>query len=457
MNLRELSRIVEGIHRGVDAEFHSVSIDTRTLKPGDLFVAIRGQRFDGHEFAASALAAGACGAIVERPLQLDLPQVVVADGRQALGRLGAAWRQASAARVVGVTGSNGKTTVKEMIAAILGVNDPVLWTRGNLNNDFGVPLTLLQLQPEHRYAVIEMGANHPGEIAYVSMLAKPEVVVITNAGAAHLEGFGSQEGVAHAKGEIIASLGPEGVCILNADDRFIDLWRALAGQRKVLTFGFNVDADVRGLPDSVKIGYGDQGFQTGFEFLYAGRRHAISLRIAGRHNVANALAATTVCLALGVDMAQIAEGLARVIPVPGRMQPVRGANGALLINDAYNANPSSFKAALDVLLELPGEPWVVLGAFGELGEASAQLHAELGRQARDSGVVRLFATGPDADKTAEAFGAGALYCPEQDELTRKLKPQLREDVVVLVKGSRSQRMERVIETLCRSEQELTCC
>ena len=457
MRLSELNRIVGGVHQGADAEFAAVSIDTRILKPGELFVAIAGQRFDGHDFVAAARAAGACAAMVERHLEVDLPQVIVADVRLALGRLGAAWRQGGSARVVGVTGSNGKTTVKEMIAAILGVNDPVLWTRGNLNNDLGVPLTLLQLKPDHRYAVIEMGANHGGEIAYVAGLARPQVAVITNAGAAHLEGFGSREGVAHAKGEIIAALGPDGVAVLNADDRFIGLWRETAGSRRILSFGFGAGADVRGMSESVKVAYGEHGFETRFEYSYKAIRNEISLRLAGLHNVANALAATAVCLALDVDQAQIAAGLARVSPVSGRMQAERAANGALLINDAYNANPSSFNAALDVLVNLPGEPWIALGAFGELGEASAELHAELGRQARARGVVRLFATGPHADRAVEAFGAGAVYLQEQQEMIRELRKDLHEDVVVLVKGSRSQRMERVFEALRHDAQEPTCC
>lgn len=457
MRLSQLNPIVEGVRRGDDVEFASVSIDTRTLKPDDLFIAIRGHRFDGHEFVASARDRGASAAMVERVLDIDLPQVVVADTRIALGRLGAAWRQNSAVQVVGVTGSNGKTTVKEMIAAILGVHAPVLWTRGNLNNDLGVPLTLLQLKPEHRFAVIEMGANHRGEIAYVSGLARPQVSVLTNAGAAHLEGFGSREGVAQAKGEIVAALDDDGVAILNADDRFVDFWREIAGQRRVLTFGFAANADVRALSSSAKIAGGAAGFRTSFELVHAGTRHEISLGVAGRHNIANALAASAACLALGINMDQIAEGLSRVVPVPGRMQPLLGTKGALLINDSYNGNPSSFKAALDVLVELPGEPWLALGAFGELGENSAELHAELGRQARAMGVTRLFATGTDAERVAQAFGDGGVYCSQQDEMIRKLQEDLREGVVVLVKGSRSQRMERVVEALMQSRQEQACC
>ena len=421
MKLTELSRIVAGQCLGADVTFAAVSIDTRTLKPGDLFIAISGVRFDGHDFVAQAVEKGASAALVEHALDIDLPQVVVADCRRALGQLGAAWRDARSAKVVGVTGSNGKTTAKEMIGAILGVHGPVLKTRGNLNNDLGVPLTLIELQSEHRYAVIEMGANHAGEIAYVAGLAKPDVGLITNAGAAHLEGFGSREGVARAKGEMITALGAQGVAVLNADDDFIGLWRELAANRRVITFGFGDSAEVRGLTASVKVCHGESGFQTSFDYCHGGQTHAIRLGVAGRHNVANALAAIAVSLALEIDPAQIAEGLSRVTPVAGRMQPVFAENGTLLINDTYNANPSSFQAALDVLCEMPGQPWVVLGTFGELGEDSAELHAELGRQARAKGVVRLFATGPFAERAVETFGAGAVYYAEQAQLIEQLK------------------------------------
>ncbi len=455
MRLSELARIIAGELHGSDTEIAGVSIDTRTLKAGDLFIAIVGHRFDGHDFVDQAAMNGACAAIVERKVDSSIPQITVADARMALGKLGAAWRQACTARIVGLTGSNGKTTVKEMIAAILGDGDPVLSTRGNLNNDLGVPLTLLGLKPEHRYAVIEMGANHPGEIAYVAGLTRPNVALITNAGTAHLEGFGSREGVARAKGEIIASLDQDGVAILNADDPFIGLWRELAGVRRVISFGFGTDADVRGLEGSVQSRCSEQGFQTRFLCEHLGVSHEILLPLAGRHNIANALAAAAASLALGLNFAQIARGLSRLSPVPGRIQPERAGNGALLINDTYNANPSSFAAALDVLLEMPGEPWVVLGAFGELGETSSELHSELGRQARSRGVVRLLATGPNAEKAVEAFGDGARFFSHQEELIEQLKKELPGNAALLVKGSRSQRMERVIEAL-RARKE-TCC
>ncbi len=455
MRLSELTPILKGEVNAEDVEFNSVSIDTRTLKPGDLFVAISGQRFDAHNFVGKAKQMGACAAVVERWVDSSLPQMRVADSRIALGLLGAAWRKRFDGKIIGLTGSNGKTTVKEMIAAILSVNAKVLNTRGNLNNDFGVPLTLMGLTQEHRYGVIEMGANHLGEIAYVANLAKPDVALITNAGEAHLEGFGSREGIAQGKGEIITALNDNGIAILNADDLFFGFWQGLAGARRVISFGFSEGANIRGVADSVNVSWEGELFKTHFSCEYLGKRHDISLNLAGRHNVANALAAAASCLALGVSFEQIQQGLSHLMPVSGRIQPDRAANGALLINDTYNANPSSFKAALEVLLEMPGQPWIAMGAIGELGETSAELHAELGKIAKSLGVVRLFATGPLANKAVEAFGEGADYFIQQDELIERIKSELNPNVALLVKGSRSQHMERVIEAL-RTGADLCC-
>jgi UDP-N-acetylmuramoyl-tripeptide--D-alanyl-D-alanine ligase len=445
--LSEFSGIVGGELRGDDVAFEDLSIDTRSLKPGDLYLAIRGTRFDGNDFVAQAKSAGASAAVVERFADCDLPQVRVDDGRMALGSFAASWRDRWTGRLVGITGSNGKTTVKEMTAAILGVAAPALKTQGNLNNDIGVPLMLLRLTDEHRFAVIEMGANHPGEIAYVSGVAKPDVAVISNAGAAHLEGFGSLEGVASAKGELIASLGSAGTAVLNADDRFFGRWCEMAGGRPVVSFGFGADAAVRADADSIRMGLSEGKFLTTFDLLYRGERHPLALSLAGDHNVINALAAAAAACALGFDIGQIRTGLSRVTPVPGRVEPVTGIRGSLLINDTYNANPASFRAALHVLRQLSGEHWVALGAFGELGEASAELHAEIGGQARAMGVTRLFAVGPNADRAVEAFGEGALYCREQDELIELIQQQINENVVLLIKGSRAQRMERVVDAL----------
>jgi UDP-N-acetylmuramoyl-tripeptide--D-alanyl-D-alanine ligase len=453
MRLSELQAVAGGELRGGDAEFATVGTDTRTLRPGDLYLALRGARFDGNEFVAEAVRAGARAAVVERYADCDVPQLRVEDGRIALGRLGAAWRGRWPGRIVGVTGSNGKTTVKEMVAAALGEAGPVLKTQGNLNNDIGVPLTLLKLRPEHRYAVVEMGANHLGEIAYAGGLTKPDVAVIANAGAAHLEGFGSLEGVARGKGELLAALPAGGVAVLNADDRYFDYWRGLAAGRPVLGFGFSERAGVRAAPGSVRMELGAAGFRTAFDLIHQGARFPMALALAGRHNVANALAAAAAALALGLDIDLIGRGLARLAPVPGRLEPVAGLRGCLIINDAYNANPSSFGAALEVLESLPGASWVALGALGELGEASPELHAGLGREARRRGVERLLAVGPDSARAAAAFGSGALHCQSQEELIELLRAELPAGASLLVKGSRSQRMERVVDAL----REAPCC
>lgn len=447
MKLFELAWIAGGELRGPDSDFHSVGTDTRTLAAGDLYVALRGPRFDGNDYIAAAAQAGAVAALVERFGDCDLPQVRVDDTRPALGRLAAAWRARWSGKLVGITGSNGKTTIKELTAAILGVRGPTHKTAGNLNNDIGVPLTLLRLQDEQAFAVIEMGANHPGEIAYVAGLAAADVAILGNAGAAHLEGFGSLEGVARAKGEIIAALPETGVAILNADDRFFDYWRELAGPRAVLGFGFAPAAAVRAEAASIRMELEEGGFLTTFELHYQGVSHLMALRLAGRHNVSNALAAAAAALALGFKIDEIREGLERVRPVPGRLEPLRGRNGALVLHDAYNANPVSFGAALEVLAQLPGTPWVALGAFGELGETSAELHERIGLEAKSRGVERLFAVGLNADRAVRAFGAGGLYFREQDELMARMAEEITADVAVLVKGSRSQRMERVVEAL----------
>jgi UDP-N-acetylmuramoyl-tripeptide--D-alanyl-D-alanine ligase len=457
MRLSDLNRIVGGIRQGPDAHFGAVSIDTRTLEPGSLFIAIRGPRFDGHDFVHEAQAAGAAAALLEREVDCALPGVLVSDTRRALGRLAMEWRSRADVRVVGVTGSNGKTTVKEMIAAILAVDAPVLSTRGNLNNDLGVPLTLLAIKSGHRYAVIEMGANRPGEIRYVAEIARPQVGLVTNAGPAHLEGFGSLEGVARAKGELYAALAADGVAILNADDPYFELWKSLAGRRRVVTFGFSRDADIHAPVESIAMRLENGGFATRFAICAGGRSYPLKLALAGRHNVMNALAATAAGLTLGIDLQAIQAGLGSLAPVPGRLQPVRGRSASLLINDTYNANPSSFEAGLEVLTQLEGERWIVLGAFGELGQDSAALHTGLGHRAKAIGAHRLFATGPDTEKTVRAFGSGAQYFAAQEALIEAVAAGLHKDAVVLIKGSRSQHMERVVEALCYREEGRACC
>ncbi len=436
---------------GEDMAFESVSINTRALKPNQLYIAIKGQVFDGHQFIDQADYAGACAAVVEQEVDTSLPQIIVKDTRLALAELAGAWRKSvnkengSSLAVIGVTGSNGKTTVKEMLAAILAINDPVLFTHGNLNNDIGVPLTLLEMDEQHRYAVIEMGANHNGEIAYTSHYVEADVVIITNAGAAHIAGFGSLDGVAKAKGEIIETLKKTGTAIINHDDEYFTYWKSVAGNRALLSFGLNVGADVTA--NAIKEKVHNKAFVTQFELSTNQGSVDIILKLAGRHNVLNALAASAASLALGINLTQIKQGLESIVPVTGRLQPLVSNTGAIIIDDTYNANSASLKVALDVLANFKGKSWVVLGAFGELGPNSPKIHEELGVLIKSSGVTRLMAVGADCKKTVAAFGTGATFYENQLDLMAALKQELEGDETILIKGSRAQRMEVVVAAL----------
>ncbi|MGR8934623.1 MAG: UDP-N-acetylmuramoyl-tripeptide--D-alanyl-D-alanine ligase [Gammaproteobacteria bacterium] len=445
MQLSDISACLGGALNGSDVAVSAVSIDTRTLQRGDLYVAIKGENFDGNDFVAQAEQAGAAAALLQRKVDTGLPVVHVADTRLALGELAKIWRRKAAIPVVGVTGSNGKTTVKEMIAAILGGNADVLFTKGNLNNEIGVPLTLLRLQDAHRYAVIEMGANHPGEIRYTASIAQPDVALINNVGAAHIEGFGDIDGVAAAKGELVQSLGVGGIAVLNADDAYFEYWQTLAAGRQIVSFGLSGNADVTA--SQIRLSISENRFVTEFTLHYAGQCYPLQLQLAGRHNVSNALAASAACLALGVEAQQIRSGLAKVLPVTGRLQPLSTRQGNLLIDDTYNANPASLHAALQVLQQCPGEAWVILGAFGELGPESPQMHAQMGETIKRAGVKRLFATGVNADQTVRAFGNGAEFFNAQTDLIAALQAQLMGREAVLIKGSRAQKMERVAQAL----------
>jgi UDP-N-acetylmuramoyl-tripeptide--D-alanyl-D-alanine ligase len=451
MMLSDCAEAVQGKLIGEDVAITSVSIDTRAIKPGQLYIAIKGHNFDGNEFVDQAQEAGAIAAIVHKGVKSTLPHIIVDDTRLALAELAGAWRRSFAARgnetlsVVGITGSNGKTTVKEMVAAVLGVNDAVLFTQGNLNNDIGVPLTLLRLNEQHRYAVIEMGANHAGEIAYTSTYAQADVVIITNAGAAHIEGFGSLEGVAKAKGEIIETLKNDGIAVINHDDDYFDYWKSVAGNRHVLSFGLNDNADV--MAKGIKTEIRNNAFVTTFDLVTALGTIDIILKLAGQHNVVNALAATAASLALGLDLQQIKQGLESVKPVTGRLQPLVSRLGNIVIDDTYNANSASLKAGLDVLANFTGKPWLVLGAFGELGANSPKMHEEMGAFIKASGVVRLLAVGADSKNTVQAFGKGATFFEKQQDLIDVLKQELKGDETILIKGSRAQHMENVAAAL----------
>lgn len=444
--LKWLAEVTGGELHGPDAVFASVSTDSRRLARGQLFVALSGPNFDGHRFVDDAVAAGATGALVEQ-LQAsnELPQVRVRNARQALGAMARAWRQNFDLPLIGVTGSNGKTTVKEMTASILRQRGPVLATRGNLNNEIGVPLTLLEIEARHAAAVIELGANHAGEIDYLARLALPTIGLVNNAGPAHLEGFGSLEGVARAKGELFTALGPAGVAVINADDPFAALWQSFCGRRQQLRFGLDHEAEFFAR-DLATESVGD-GVFTRFTLQGVAGERAMQIPFSGRHNVANALAAAAAAWAAGASLDEIEAGLAVAETVSGRLQMRAAPGGALIIDDTYNANPGSLNAALEVQRELGREAWLVLGDMGELGPATAELHAGAGHDARRAGVTHLFACGEHSRHAVDAFGEGANWFERPEELCAAVLADLHSDLAILVKASRSMHFERVVEAL----------
>jgi len=445
-SLASAADCMQGLLHGEDRSFAGISTDTRSIRDGELFFALQGPNFDGHDYVAKARANGAAGAVVSSIVADDIAQITVDDAKLALGRFGAAWRNSKNVRVVGITGSNGKTTLKELVAACLGSQAPTLATHGNLNNDIGMPLMLARIDDEHEYAVLEMGASHAGEIAYLASLASPDVVVITNAAAAHLEGFGSMDGVAHAKGEILQIDARPSFAVLNADDDYYDYWASLAEDINTLSFGFAASADIR----ADKIETSASGSQ--FDLHLPNTSLRVSLPIPGIHNVLNACAAAAVATALNIDGEDIKSALQSVVPVAGRLQPLAGANGCTLFDDSYNANPLSVMAAAEFLANLDGDSWLVLGDMKELGEDAEDLHREVGASARASGVRRLFALGDLSRHCVDGFGAGAHWYADIDALIADVS-QAGEAVNVLVKGSRSMQMERVVGVLRAAEPE----
>lgn len=447
--LSDLGRRLEAPLHGRDARFTRVTTDTRQLAPGDLFVALRGERFDGHAFLEQAHQAGAAGALVAEAQPSNLPQVIVPDTLEGLQAYAVSWRGDFHIPVVAVTGSNGKTTVKQMLAAILAQRGPVLATVGNLNNHIGVPLTLLSLREEHKTAVIEMGANHPGEIARLAEIARPDVGVVNNAGDAHLEGFGSREGVARGKGELFEALGEHGISVINADDDYAELWRGLA-QGDTLSFGLSEDADVRAVNPRGEPPEAPAAME--FELRTAEGRHGVRVPMPGLHNVRNALAAAACAVALGTDARDIAAGLLAVRPAPGRLAWRPALKGARLLDDTYNANPTSLRAGLELLATVRGRRWLVLGDMGELGRGAEQMHHAAGEEARALGIERLYTVGALAREAARGFGAGAVHFDDVGALVAEVRERLSPEVAVLVKGSRSSRMERAVAGLTGQEQ-----
>jgi len=441
MSLDEVAMWTHGSLHGVAAQVRGAGADTRALQPGMLFVALAGERVDGHDYLAQAMAAGAAGALVTRRMDAALAQVQVGDTLRALGDLASATRARSTAEVIGITGSSGKTTVKNLCAAIFAGIGPTHATQGNQNNEIGLPLGLLNMREDTRYAVLEMGAGKPGDIAYLAAIARPRVALVNNVAPAHLERLGSLEGVAETKGAIYAALPGDGTAVINADDAFAGYFSAQAGARRVLRFGSTTAADVHATQVHSDL--------NGSRFVLhtpAGTA-PVELSLVGAHNVHNALAAAALAHALGVAPAQIALGLARVGAQGGRLARCVMQGGWVLLDDTYNANPASVAAAIDTLALAPGETWLVLGDLAELGPDAQALHAELGRKARAAGITRLWTVGHLSAAASAAFGVAANHFEDQAALAAALRSAMHAGVTCLVKGSRASAMERVIAQL----------
>lgn len=443
LTLRECVTALGAELLGESATVTGVSIDTRTLKQGDLYIAIVGENFNGHEFVGAAQEAGAAAVLVHEAVETNLPQLHVDNTQVALGQLGKFWAKRFAIPTIAITGSNGKTTVKEIITSILQQLGPVLATKGNLNNEIGVPLTLLNMRKEHIYAVVEMGANHAGEIARLVSLAEPDVAVVTNIGTAHLEGFGSVDGIASAKSEIYAGLKPDGFAVINADDSYAPAMRKACAHCFKREFGKVESADVRGLSDTELV------------FSSMGRTLSPRFRLAGSHNITNALAAVAAVQSLDVQADAIVRGLESVSAVPGRLENKLGINDAIIIDDSYNANPDSTRSAIRVLSGYRGKRYLILGDMGELGPDAEAMHHAIGEFARLQQLDGLWTTGTLSSAAQAGFSqngdiagqtAGAHFT-DQQSLIENLLEHLGKDVTVLVKGSRSAGMERVVQAL----------
>lgn len=455
MSLRELAQAIRAAPVSADAQIKGISTDSRTTKPGDLFVALTGPHFDGHDHVEQAVKAGAVAVLVHRNISTGVLALKVDDTRRALGDTANFWRKKFPIPVVAVTGSNGKTTVKEMLARVFARRGDVLATQGNLNNDIGVPLTLLRLRENHRFAVIEMGANRPGEIRYLSALAQPRAAVVTNAAPAHLAGFGSVADVVQAKSEIFTALDDDGIAFVNHDDQHAQTFKRNASPHRTVSFGFTEGANVTADRATIKTIINANGFVTTAR-VRANLGGVITsfdlkLPLAGEHNVLNALATCAITLSLGFSVQEICDGLAAMTPVPGRLVPRIAVSGVQLIDDSYNANPGSVKAAIDVLMNCAGPRVLALGDMLELGAESAQMHNAIGVYAREKGVDALYATGSYCKEAVIGFGPSAWFFSD----SAALGAAMREDILsgrlvaatILVKGSRGIEMENVVRAL----------
>ncbi len=444
LQLSEVALWTRGRLLGDDVVLAGVATDSRRMHGGELFVALAGEHHDGHDHVAAAAAAGAAAALVSRHVEVDLPQVLVADTLAALGDLASAVRARCHARVVGITGSNGKTTVKTLTASILERHGRTHVNAGNFNNEIGLPLTLLAMPADTEYAVLEMGAGKPGDIAYLAAIARPDIGLVNGIAPAHLERMGSLEGIAETKGALYQALPADGTAIINADGDFAAFFTGLAGARPTLRFALDAAADIRAEDVSMTV----QGSR--FRLCTPAGAAAVELPLAGRHNVANALAAASIAHALDVPLATIVAGLAHADGVAGRLATHRMAGGWTLIDDSYNANPGSTAAAIDTMRLAPGEHWLVLGDMAELGARARQLHADIGELARQRGVRRLYTVGGLAAAAAERFGAGGRHFEDRETLVRALRADVHAGVTCLVKGSRSSAMDRVVAALTQN-------
>lgn len=446
MMMSQVAEALGATLHGEDVMMTGVSKDTRDIHGGDLYVALKGERFDGHLFVAEAKLSGAVAALVSDSVSLDVPQVQVEDTRIALGQLAAHWRQIwgqqqAAGKLVGITGSNGKTSVKEMISKVLADHagaPAVLSTKGNLNNDIGMPMTLLELTEQHEFAVIEMGANHLGEIDYLTDIARPDVALVNNVGPAHLEGFGSLENIAKAKAEIYNGLSDEGIAVLNKDDVFAPFWEDYCADMDTISFSMVDDsADVY-----ASVIEGDL-----YRVSVNSEQAELALKVPGKHNVMNALASIAVTYSLGLSLQEITSSLSTFENIQGRLTIKQSADGYQVIDDTYNANPLSVTAAIDVLAGIKGDTVLVLGDMAELGDDAEKLHAEIGAEAKLAGINALYATGRLSENTVDAFGENGAYFKNKNELIKTLKKDLTGSETVLIKGSRSAAMEEVVERI----------
>lgn len=441
LRLSEIASMSSGELRGEDVEVTGISTDTRNLHFGDLFIALEGEKFDGHKFIDDSVEQIVNGVFIHKEVVTQLPSVLVDDTLAGMSRWANAWRKRVDPKLVAITGSNGKTTVKQMINNILSRVGSTCATKGNLNNHIGVPLTLLTLRVDNKFAVIEMGANNFGEIDHLSSLAEPEVAVITNAGPAHLEGFGSVAGVAQAKGEIIHGIREGGTVVLNADDQYLDVWLEKSKHLNIMTFGFADHSTVKGTineDQTLSVSVNDDVIN-------------INVPLPGKHNAYNALASIAVGIAFDIDINEIKNGLENADQVHGRLQLKQGMLGATIIDDTYNANPASLQAAIEVLCSQSKEPWLVLGDMGELGEETISIHAHMGELAKAAGVKKLFGLGELAKQAVDEFGENGYFFNKHDVLSRELLNQMDENCCILIKGSRTMHMEDVVNFLIESK------